>query len=78
MLNGKTFLSILSKFTKNSEVGGNARVQIQMPNGDLHDITEVKLMENMLIGLYETHRIVLVTEKEKHKMSRVIRSSSIL
>jgi hypothetical protein len=78
MLNGKTFLSILSKFTKNSEVGGNARVQIQMPNGDLHDITEVKLMENMLIGQYETHRIVLVTEKEKHKMSKVIRSSSIL
>jgi hypothetical protein len=78
MLNGKTFLSILSKFTKSSEVGGNARVQIQMPNGDLHDITEVKLMENMLIGQYETHRIVLVTEKEKHKMSRVIRSSSIL
>jgi hypothetical protein len=77
MLNGKTFLSILSKFTKSSEVGGNARVQIQMPNGDLHDITEVKLMENMLIGQYETHRIVLVTEKEKHKMSRVIRSSSV-
>jgi hypothetical protein len=42
------------------------------------DITEVKLMENMLIGQYETHRIVLVTEKEKHKMSRVIRSSSVL
>jgi hypothetical protein len=78
MLNGKTFLSILSKFTKSSEVGGNARVQIQMPNGDLHDITEVKLMENMLIGQYETHRIVLVTEKEKHKMSKVIRSSSVL
>jgi hypothetical protein len=78
MLNGKTFISILSKFVKSSEVGGNARVQIQMPNGDLHDITEVKLMENMLIGSYETHRIVLVTEKEKHKMSKVIRSSSIL
>lgn len=78
MLNGKTFLSILHKFVKNSEVGGNARVQVQMPNGDLHDITQVKLMENMLIGLYETHRIVLVTEKEKHKMSKVIRSSSVV
>jgi hypothetical protein len=77
MLNGKTFLSILNKFVKGSEVGANARIQIQMPNGDLHDITEVKLMENMLIGSYETHRIVLVTEKEKHKMSKVIRSSHI-
>lgn len=78
MVNGKTLLSILNKFVKGSEVGANARIQIQMPNGDLHDITEVKLMENMLIGSYETHRIVLVTEKEKHKMSKVIRSSQIV
>jgi hypothetical protein len=78
MVNGKTLLSILTKFVKGSEVGANARIQVQMPNGDLHDITEVKLMENMLIGLYETHRIVLVTEKEKHKMSKVIRSSNII
>jgi hypothetical protein len=78
MVNGKTLLSILTKFVKGSEVGGNARIQVQMPNGDLHDITEVKLMENMLIGPYETHRIVLVTEKEKHKMSKVIRSSNIV
>ena len=54
MVNGKTLLSILTKFVKGSEVGANARIQVQMPNGDLHDITEVKLMENMLIGLYET------------------------
>ena len=78
MVNGKTLLSILTKFVKGSEVGGNARIQVQMPNGDLHDITEVKLMENMFIGSYETHRIVLVTEKEKHKMSKVIRSSNIV
>jgi hypothetical protein len=35
-------------------------------------------MENMLLGLYETHRIVLVTEPQKHKMSKVIRSSQIV
>ena len=49
-----------------------------MPNGDLHDITEIKLMENMLIGNTETHRIVLKTEKERHKMSKVIRSNQIV
>jgi hypothetical protein len=32
MVNGKTLLSILTKFVKGSEVGGNARIQIQMPN----------------------------------------------
>ena len=77
MLNGKNLLNILDKFIKNSEVGGNARVQVQMPNGDLHDVVEIRLMENMLIGPTETHRIVLKTDKEKHKMSKVIRSNLI-
>jgi hypothetical protein len=78
MIHGKTLLSVLEKFIKKSEVAGNARIQVQMPNGDLHDITEIKLMENMLIGNTETHRIVLKTEKERHKMSKVIRSNQIV
>ena len=78
MINGKTLATVLDKLLTKSEVAQNARIQIQMPNGDLHDITEIKLMENMLLGLYETHRIVLVTEPQKHKMSKVIRSSQIV
>ena len=78
MLNGKNLLGILEKFIKKSEVGANARVQVQMPNGDLHDITEIRLMENMLIGKTETHRIVLKTEAERHKMSKVIKSTQIV
>ena len=78
MIHGKTLLDVLQRFTKNSEVAQNARIQVQMPNGDLHDITEIRLMENMLIGKTETHRIVLKTEKEKHKMSKVIRSNQIV
>jgi hypothetical protein len=78
MINGKTLATVLDKLLTKSEVAQNARIQVQMPNGDLHDITEIKLMENMLLGLYETHRIVLVTEPQKHKMSKVIRSSQII
>jgi hypothetical protein len=78
MINGKTLATVLDKLLIKSEVAQNARIQVQMPNGDLHDITEIKLMENMLLGLYETHRIVLVTEPQKHKMSKVIRSSQIV
>jgi len=78
MLNGKNLLGILEKFIKKSEVGANARIQVQMPNGDLHDIVEIKLMENMIIGPTETHRLVLKTDKEKHKMSKVIRSNQIV
>ena len=78
MLNGKTLSKVLDKLIKGSEVGSNARIQVQMPNGDLHDITEVRLMENMLVGQFETHRIVLKTEQERHKMSKVIRSNQIV
>jgi hypothetical protein len=78
MLNGKTLAKVLDKLIKGSEVGSNARIQVQMPNGDLHDITEVRLMENMVIGQFETHRIVLKTEPERHKMSKVIRSNQIV
>jgi len=76
MIDGKTLQTILSKFLE-SEVAKFARVQVQMPNGDLHDISQIKLMENMIVGGHETHRIVLKTEREKHKMSKVIRSSSM-
>ena len=78
MIHGKTLLTVLQRFVTKSEVGGHARVQVQMPNGDLHDITEIRLMENMLIGKTETHRIVLKTEAERHKMSKVINSNQIV
>jgi|TARA_R110000822_G_scaffold85022_1_gene199360 hypothetical protein len=78
MINGKTLTLVLDKFMK-GEVAQNARVQVQMPNGDLHDITEIKLMENMLLNnKFETHRIVLKTEEQRHLMSKVIRSSQIV
>jgi hypothetical protein len=78
MIHGKTLASVLEKLIKKSEVGGFARVQVQMPNGDLHDISEIRLMENMLVGQTESHRIVLKTEPQKHKMSKVIRSNQIV
>ncbi len=78
MINGKTLRMVLDKILTKSEVAQNARIQVQMPNGDLHDISEIKLMENMLIGPYETHRLVLVTEPQKHKMSKVIKSSQVV
>ena len=78
MIHGKTLVSVLEKLIKKSEVGGFARVQVQMPNGDLHDIAEIRLMNNMLVGQTESHRIVLKTEPERHKMSKVIKSTQIV
>ena len=73
MVDGKLLAKIVDYFMK-SEIAKYARVQVQMPNGELRDIATIKLMENKLIGLYETHRIVLVTEPETHKMPKVVRS----
>ena len=77
MVDGKLLAKVVDYFMK-SEIAKNARVQVQMPNGELRDIATIKLMENKLIGLYETHRIVLVTEPESHKMPKIIRSTDLL
>ena len=72
MIDGKTFRQGLDKFLK-AEVTKNARVQIQLPNGEFYDIVGIKLLENKIIGSKETHRLVFLCEKEKSKMGKVIR-----
>ena len=71
MINGKHFRQALDKFFM-SPVSGNARVQILLPNGRLMDIKEINLLENKLIGDFETHRLVLVAEPERAKMNKII------
>jgi len=72
MINGKNFRLVLEKFLK-SEVAGNARVQVCLPNGEFYDIKEIRLMENKLIGVRESHRLVVTIEPEKWTMGKVIK-----
>ena len=71
MINGRHFRQALDKFFM-SPVSGNARVQIQLPDGQIMDIKEINLLENRLVGDSETHRLVLVTEPERAKLSKII------
>ena len=71
MINGKHFRQALDKFFM-SPVSGSARVQVQLPNGQMMDIKEINLLENKLIGDFETHRLVLVAEPERAKMNKII------
>ena len=71
MINGKHFRQALDKFFI-SPVSGSARVQIQLPNGQMMDIKEINLLENKLIGDFETHRLVLVAEPERARMNKII------
>ena len=72
MVSGKLFRQILDKFIA-SPVGGEARVQVVLPNGEFYDITGAKLMQNKLIGVRESHRIVLTVTPERARMGKVLR-----
>jgi hypothetical protein len=55
-MKAKELRQILDKFLI-SPVAQEARVQIEMPNGDKLDVCEIQLLENRLIGDRDTHRL---------------------
>tara|TARA_R100000687_G_scaffold64599_1_gene52998 strand:- start:224 stop:448 length:225 start_codon:yes stop_codon:yes gene_type:complete len=71
MLNGKTFRLALDKFFE-SPVVSNARVQVELPNGKLLDVTGLKLLENRMLGDFETHRLVFTCREPKNAMGPII------
>jgi len=71
MINGKDFRQILDKFLT-SPTCQNARVQVQMPNGEFFDISEISLLENRILGSYETHRLVFKCKKNISPMGKII------
>ena len=72
MLSGKLLRQTLDKFMK-GEVAQNARVQVCLPNGEMYDIIGIQLMENKLIGVRESHRLVITIDKENWRMGKVIK-----
>ena len=72
MLTGSSFRQILDKFLK-AEISKNARVQVCLPNGDLYDIKGIRLLENKLIGVRESHRLVITLKKESWTMGKVVK-----
>ena len=72
MFTGKILRQALEKFIK-GEVAGNARVQVLLPNGEFYDIDGIKLLQNKLIGVRESHRLVFTVTPEKWKMGKVIK-----
>ena len=72
MFTGKVLRAALDKFMT-SEVAANARVQVILPNGEFYDINGVKLLENKLIGVRESHRLAITISAEQWKMGKVIK-----
>ena len=72
MFTGKLLRQALDKFLK-GEVAGNARVQVLLPNGEFYYITGMKLLQNKLIGVRESHRLVFTVTPETWKMGKVLK-----
>jgi len=56
-----------------SPVAQEARVQVQLPDGQHFDITSLQLMENKLLGARETHRLVFTIKPETWNMGKVLK-----
>jgi len=72
VISGKLFRQALDKFLK-SPVAQDARVQVVLPNGEFFDIREINLLENKLIGVRESHRLVITIEPERANMGKVLK-----
>jgi len=72
MVSGKLLRQALDKFMK-SPVAQEARVQVCLPDGKYYDIQDIKLMENKILGVRETHRLVMTLYTSKWNMGEVIK-----
>jgi hypothetical protein len=72
MINATLIRQVLDKFLK-AETVKSARVQVKTSDGVYHDIKAIKLLENRLFGVRETHRIVIEVIPEHAPMGRVIK-----
>ena len=72
MISLRHFRQVIDKFIK-SPVAGDARVQIVLPNGEFYDIQGIQLMENKLIGVRESHRLVITIKPESWRMGKVLK-----
>ena len=77
MVSGKLLRQALEKFMK-SPVAQEARVQVCLPDGKYYDIKDIKLMENKILGVRETHRLVMTLYTSKWNMGEVIKKIDLV
>ena len=71
-MQGKMLRQVLDKMLK-APAAQNARVQVCLPDGKFYDISSLQLMENKLIGVRESHRLVFTVQAETWNMGKVLR-----
>jgi hypothetical protein len=76
-MQGRMLRQVLDKMMQTG-TAQNARVQVCLPDGKYYDITSLQLLENKLIGVRETHRLVFTIQAETWNMGKVLKSSGCL
>ena len=71
-MNGKLLRQVMDKMLK-SPSAQEARVQVLLPDGKYYDITSLQLLENKLIGVRESHRLVFTVQAEPWNMGKVLK-----
>ena len=72
MLHGKSLKQVLDKMV-NSPTAQDARVQVALPDGKFYDISSLQLLENKLLGVRESHRLVFTIKAETWNMGKVLK-----
>ncbi len=71
-MTGKELAQILNKFLVSPHAQW-ARVQIELPNGEKLNVSEIQLLQNRMIGDRDTHRINIKVQRERYpKMGKII------
>ena len=70
-ITGKILNHVIKKLMV-AEVAQNARVQVELPNGEMYDMTDILLLENVVIGDNETHRLVFRCRKSPYNIGKII------
>ena len=74
-MQGKMLRQVLDKMMQQG-IAQNARVQVCLPDGKYYDITSLQLMENKIIGVRESHRLVFTVQAETWNMGKVLKKIS--
>ena len=72
MLKSQELEKIIRKFNDGSPIAMESRVSVETPDGTMWDIGQIFLAENKIIGVRETHRIVIRINKEIAPPGKVI------
>ncbi len=71
-MTGKELAQVLNKFLKSPHAQW-ARVQIELPNGEKLNVSQIQLLENRIIGDRDTHRINIQGERDPYpRMGKII------